>query len=192
MRTTTKRKANTAMVFNPNRGLSRSLTVRKTAARKNPVRKLALAKTNPSRKRRSVRRRNNPATASGLLVAAVMAGVGVSLFDVMATRLIPQSSPLVRIGVKLGGAWLFQSSIGAKIPVLGKHKNDIALVLAVSGVVDAVKLWVLPIVSGAVSNLTNNALVLVQPPANAGSIAAGDATTGGIYPTAAYPRTAYA
>ena len=76
-----------------------------------------------------------------------MAGVGVSLFDVIATRVNPSSSAIVRAGVKLGGAWLFQSSLGSKVPLLGKYKNDIALVLAVSGVVDLMKLYVLPIVN---------------------------------------------
>lgn len=141
------------MVFNPNRGLSigRRSTVRKTAsARKNPVRK-AIAKANPARRR--TRRKHNPASITGLVVTAVMAGIGVSLFDVVTTKVVPQTSSLIRAGVKLGGAWLFQSPLGSKVPVLGKYKNDIALVLAVSGVVDLMKLYVLPVVTQAVGPL---------------------------------------
>jgi hypothetical protein len=187
MTRTTKRKVRTAMVHNPNRGLSIGgrTSVRKPAARrKNPVRKTVTAKANPF-KRRRVARRNNPSTASGLLVAAVMAGVGVSLFDVIATKVIPQTSPLVRVGVKFGGAWFFQSSLGSKIPVLGKHKNDIALVLAVAGAVDLMKLYVLPLVSSAVGNLTGGNVLLLAPQAQVGS---GDGTTGNIYGNA-WPQT---
>lgn len=172
MATKTRRKANTAMVFNP-RGLSIGgrRTVRKTAsARKNPVRKAAI-KANPTR--RSVRRRSNPASVTGLFVTAVMAGIGVSLFDVVATRVIPQTSSLVRVGVKFGGAWLFQTW-GGKIPVLGKHKNDIALVLAVAGVVDLVKLYVMPAIAPTLSSLTGGAVNLIAAPA-------GDGGMGDIY-----------
>lgn len=163
MATKTRRKANTAMVFNP-RGLSIGgrRTVRKTAsARRNPVRKTA-AKVNPRRKR-PVRRRNNPASITGLVATAVMAGIGVSLFDVIITRVVPQTSSLVRVGSKLGGAWLFQA-FGQKVPVLGKYKNDIALVLAVSGVVDLVKLYVLPVATSAVNSLTGGAVNLLSAP----------------------------
>lgn len=166
MATRTKRKSNTAMVFNPSRGLSiggRS-TVRKSAAKRtNPVKRTA-TKTNPRRKR-AIRRRNNPASVTGLVVTAVMAGIGVSLFDAIATRVVPQTSSLVRAGVKLGGAWLFQSQLGAKVPVLGKYKNDIALVLAVSGVVDLMKLYVLPVVSSAIGSVVPGAAGLLAAPA---------------------------
>lgn len=186
MATKTRRKANTAMVFNPSRGLSiggRS-TVRR-AARKNPVKTAAVA--NPRHKKRHHRRRRNPASTlrvmnpsglGGLVVAAVMAGVGVSLFDIVTSRVLPQTSSLVRTGVKFGGAFLFQSSIGGKIPIIGKYKNDIALVLAVAGMVDLMKLYVLPIVSQAVGNITGNALQLVAPPA---ATPLTDTTLGGVY-----------
>lgn len=169
-----RRKTNTAMVFNPSRGLSiggRS-SVRKTAARKNPVRKVA-AKRNPVRR---IKRRSNPASVTGLVVTAVMAGIGVSLFDVITTRVVPQSSSLVRAGVKLGGAWLFQSSLGSKVPVLGKYKNDIALVLAVSGVVDLMKLYVLPVVASIVPA----GLLGASAPQQLVGV---DGTTGSLYDT---------
>lgn len=179
MATKTRKAPSTALVFNPNRGLSRSVsrsTVRKSAARRNPTRRKATtAISNPRSHRRHHRRRRNPATGGGLFVAAFMAAVGVSLFDVITLKTIPQSSPLVRVGVKLGGAWLFQSGIGAKIPFLGKYKNDIALVLAVAGGVDLLKLYVLPLVSQAVGNLTGGNVLLFPNPA------AGDGTTAGIY-----------
>jgi hypothetical protein len=124
------------------------------------------------------RRRRNPSTASGLLVAAVMAGVGVTVFDIVATRVAPQSSALVRTGIKLGGAYLFQSQLGAKIPILGRHRNDIALVLAVAGVVDLLKLYVLPIVSQTMANVG-----LISVP----SLTNGDGTTGNIYGNAYSP-----
>jgi hypothetical protein len=124
------------------------------------------------------RRRRNPSTASGLLVAAVMAGIGVTVFDVVATRIAPQSSALVRTGIKLGGAYLFQSQLGAKIPILGRHRNDIALVLAVAGVVDLLKLYVMPIVSQTMANAG-----LISVP----SLTSGDGTTGNIYGNAYSP-----
>ena len=176
MATKTRRKANTAMVFNPSRGLSiggRS-GVRKTrSARKNPVRKTA-AKVNP-RKRVTRRRKHNPSSVTGLVVTAVMAGIGVTVFDVITARVIPQTSSLVRLGVKLGGAWLFQSSLGSKVPFLGKYKNDIALVLLVSGVIDIGKLYVLPAISPIVGNILGpGAQSLIDAPA-------GDGTTGGLW-----------
>lgn len=171
------------MVFNPSRSLSIG-GVRRTTnptrkrrpgrRRRNPIVKAAARRRNP------IRRKSNPVTAQGLLVAAVMAGIGVSLFDVITTRVIPQSSSIVRAGVKLGGAWLFQSSLGAKVPLLGKYRNDIALVLAVSGVVDLMKLYVLPLVSQTVGQLTGGNLLLVAPDA-------GEQTLGNIYGNAYSP-----
>lgn len=99
-----------------------------------------------------------------------MAGIGVSLFDAVTSRIMPQNSGLFSVGVKLGGAWLFQSPLGAKVPVLGKYKNDIALVLAAIGLVQAMNLYVLPAVAGAVNSLGAGTL-----------IAAPDDTTSGIY-----------
>src|SRR4051794_7630654 len=125
-----KRKTKTALVFNPSRSLSIGGAKRNPARkrkssrrRRNPVAKRVFArKSNP------VRRRRNPSSTTDLLVGAIMAGIGVSIFDVVATRVVPANSALVRAGVKLGGAWLFQSNLGSKVPVLGRYKNDIALV----------------------------------------------------------------
>lgn len=173
-------KAKTALVYNP----ARKLTI--SGSRVNPVKKrrrvrnaARIVATNPVKNR--VRRKRNPATSSGLLVAAVMAGLGVSVFDLAANRLLPQQSALVRAGVKLGGAWLFQSNLGSKIPLLGKHKNDIALVLAVAGVVDLMKLYVFPLIGGVTQTL------LIAAPPQAAQIAEGDDTTGNIYGNAYSP-----
>lgn len=172
------------MVFNPSRSLSIG------GVKRNPTKKRRRTRTrrraNPVALRTSARQRNpvrrrNPSTASGLLVAAVMAGLGVSLFDVITTKVIPQNSALIRIGVKFGGAWLFQSNMASKFPVIGKYKNDIALVLTVAGVVDAFKLWVLPIVSSTVGNLTGGTVQLLNAPAG------DDGTTGNIYGNAYSP-----
>ena len=190
MATKTRRKRNTALVFNPaGRSLSiggsrrtnparkrrrRHATTHHRRRRRNPV-----MKTVAVRRRNPVRRRRNPSTASGLLVAAVFAGIGVSIFDVVATRVVPQSSALVRAATKLGGAWLFQSSLGNKVPVLGKYRNDIALVLAVSGVVDLMKLYVFPLVgsvAGSVGLLNGSPLLSID-----------DGTTGNIYGNAYSP-----
>lgn len=180
---TRRRKTNTAMVFNPNRGLSiggRS-TVRRSAKR-NPVRKKRALVANSRHKRRRVSRRRNPITnVSQLLVTAFMAGIGVSIADVVIQKVMPQQSAIVRIGGKAGVAWLI-NNYGQKIPVLGNYKTEIALVLLVSAVMDASKLWVLPIVSQAVGNLTGNALNLVQLPATA----ADDSSLAGVYPRQAY------
>lgn len=173
---TKTRKARTALVYNPagrkltiNGSRRRTTTKRRSTKRRNPGTVTAIAKRNPTR--RITRRRSNPASVSGLLVTAVMAGVGVSLFDVITTRVVPQSSALVRAGVKLGGAWLFQSNLGSKVPLLGKYKNDIALVLAVSGVVDLMKLYVLPLVAPALGSLGIGAGPTLIADPNAGNTA---------------------
>jgi hypothetical protein len=190
MATKTRRKSNTALVFNPaGRSLSiggsrrtnparkrrrRHATTHHRRRRRNPV-----MKTVAVRRRNPVRRRRNPSTASGLLVAAVFAGIGVSIFDVVATKVVPQSSALVRAATKLGGAWIFQSKLGSKVPVLGKYRNDIALVLAVSGVVDLMKLYVFPLVgsvAGSVGLLNGSPLMAID-----------DGTTGNIYGNAYSP-----
>lgn len=171
------------MVFNPSRSLSIGGVKRNpTKKRRTRSRRRANPVAISARKRNPVRRRSNPSTTSGLLVAAVMAGIGVSLFDVITTRVIPQGNALFRIGAKFGGAWLFQSALGSKVPLLGKYKNDIALVLAVAGVVDVVKLWVLPIVSQTVGQLTGGSVQLLNAPP-----AGDDETTGNIYGNAYSP-----
>lgn len=170
MTRTQKRKTNTALVFNPSRGLSlggRS-RVRKTSARRNPVKKAAVAKINPSKRRPVRRRRHNPvASVTGLIVTAVMAGIGVSLFDVAATRVIPQTSALVRIGVKLGGAYAIRS-FGRSIPLLGKYKDEIALVLLTSAAVDGMKLYLLPLIAPVLNTVgllpSGQAVPLVDAP----------------------------
>jgi hypothetical protein len=189
-----RRKANTALVFNPSRGLSigsRS-TGRTSAVRaKNPTARKAAAVANP-RRRKSRRRRNNPgifgrrlsnpSSASSLLAAAVMAGIGVTLFDLVAGRVVPaHSTPLVKAGIKLGAALGFQS-LGQKIPVIGRYKDDIALVLAVLGAVDLLRIYALPPVSDAVANFTNGALRLIPAPPAQTQPAAGDTTMSGYGP----------
>lgn len=182
MATQTQRKANTALVFNPNRG--RTLTAsnpkktvkRRVAKRRNPVQKTTVSRS------ASVPRRSNPSTASGLLMAAVAAGIGVSAFDYIASRLLPVSSPLVGTALKFGGAFAFQSSLGAKVPFLGKYKNDIALVLAVSGAIDLMRMYVFPIVGRAVGSVV--APALPAAPAAGAAVAGGDGTTAG-FPNAA-------
>ena len=113
-----------------------------------------------------------------------MAGIGVSLFDVETNRVMPSTSGVWRPAIKFGGAFLFQSALGAKIPFIGRYRKDIALVLAVAGVVDLMKLYVLPMVSQTVANI---GLFNVGSPL----IAAGDGgddTTGNIYGNApTYP-----
>ena len=160
------------MVFNP---AGRTLTIngskrraRRSTRRRNPVAK-AIA-SNP--RRRPVRRRHNPATTSSLLVASVMAAIGVSIFDAAAVRIMPAQSALIRAGVKLTGAYVIQQW-GSKIPLLGKYKSDIALVLGVFGMLDVLQLYVFPLVSGAFSNA---AAGLVAVPSGTS-----DQTTAGIY-----------
>lgn len=179
-RTKTRRKANTAMVYNPSRGLSiggaRRTSVRRSAARKNPRRITAAARVKANPARRRFRRRSNPITSvSALLFSAVMAGIGVSVFDVATTRFLPQQSAALRIGIKAGGAWAV-NSYGSKLPILGKYKSEIALVLLTSAAVDAMKLWVLPLITQAVPSLN----LLVAAPA-AGSVAGDAGTTGNLY-----------
>ena len=106
----------------------------------------------------------------GLLTAAVFAGIGVSLFDVVTSRVVPNSSGLVRTGVKAGGAWAI-ATWGGKFPFLGKYRNEIALVLLTSAAIDLMKLYVFPLVAGAAGSVVG----LIP----ASSI--DDGTTGNIY-----------
>jgi hypothetical protein len=160
MATRTKRRTNTSLVINPARSLSiggarknpvrkrRRAAVTHKRRRRNPVRKVVAMRRNPS-----VRRRSNPTSVTGLVSIAIMAGIGVSFFDVITSRFVPQSSALVRAGVKLGGAWLFQSNLGNKVPVLAKYRHEIALVLAVAGVTDLMKLYVMPLIAPFASSI---------------------------------------
>lgn len=149
-------KSNTAMVYNP----ARKLTVGGASRAANPVKKRK-RRTNPTTVKKVVnasshrrrRARRNPANFSGLIMAALVAGGGVFLFDILTNRFLPTGGATMRVGVKLGGAFLFQSLVGSKIPVLGKYKNEIALVLAVSGVVDLLSLYVLPTLNNATGGL---------------------------------------
>ncbi len=149
---TTTRKSNVAMVYNP----ARKLTVGGASRTANPVkkRKKTTRRSNPAPKKvvnasshRRRPRRSNPSTILGLFAAALVAGIGVSLFDILTARFLPQSGAIMRMGVKAGGAYLFQSNFGNKIPILGKYKNEIALVLLVSAVVDGFQIWVSPILN---------------------------------------------
>lgn len=152
MATRTKRKTNTALVYNPagsrrlSLGGSRSVSNprkrrRARPRRRNPVQK-TVARRNPSRSRRI-----NPITSiSGLVTAAVMAGVGVSLFDVVVNRVAPASSGLLRTGIKAGSAWAI-ANYGGRIPLLGKYKQEIALVLLTSAAIDVMKVYVLPLIA---------------------------------------------
>ena len=108
----------------------------------------------------------------GLLTAAVFAGIGVSLFDVITSRVVPNSSGLVRTGVKAGGAWAI-ATWGGKFPLLGKYRNEIALVLLTSAAIDLMKLYVFPLVAGAAGSVG-----LLIP---ASAIDSTDGTTGNIY-----------
>jgi len=187
-KTTTRRKANTgtAMVFNPNRGLSvgRS-TVRKSAARKNPVRRIrAAAKVNP--RRRTVRRRRNPASITGTMVAAFMTAVGVVGFDLAASRIAPANGgAFLRIGVKAGGAYVFQE-FGRKLPIIGKYNTEIALVLGTLAFVDGLRAFVLPWVSQTVSGMTGGNINLISMPQ-----AGADSGMGNIYGNSPYRQPIY-
>lgn len=188
----TRKKAKTALVLNP---AGRSLSIGGSRRTSNPVRRRRRKSAAPSRRRRRnpiatqavtrrrnpIRRRRNPASTSGLVVAAVFAGLGVSLFDVATSTILPNQSALIRAGVKLGGAYLFQSKLGNSVPLLGKYKNDIALVLAVSGVVDLFKLYLFPLVASAAGSV---GLLIPAPTAE-------DDTTGNIYGNAMNPNYIY-
>lgn len=182
---TRSRKANSnkALVFNPaprrqltlNGSRRRRKHVTRRRKRRNPVANLTAAarRRNP---RRITRRRRNPASAGGLLVASLMAAVGVTIFDILATRLVPQNTALVRVGVKLGGAYAFQS-MGNKIPFLGKYNKEIALVLGVAGCVDLLKMYALPWVAQVGSAIPGVSALLGTPAATSAS----DGTTSDIY-----------
>jgi len=183
---TKRRKRNTALVYNPSRSLSiggarktSNPRKRKTTRRhrRNPVAAKAVA-----RKRNPIRRRSNPSTTSGLVIGGIMAAVGVSVFDVIATRFAPQSSGLIRAGVKLGGAYAVQN-YGAKFPVLGKYRNEIALVLATAGFVDLIKIYVLPVVAQTLNQigLTGVSSALIPAGSTVPAVTSGDNTTGNLY-----------
>lgn len=184
---TKTRKKNTALVFNPARQLSidgsRSVNPRRNRNKASSKKRNPVIKAESRGKRNPFRRRSNPASTSGLIIAAVMAGVGVSLFDFVAGKIIPASAgALIRTAVKFGGAALFQSNLGAKIPVLGKHKNDIALVLAVAGVIDLMKQFVFPALNSAVAGVG-----LIPAPPVSSFDTGEDETTGNIFGNAVIP-----
>lgn len=180
MATARKRKTNTALVVNPRRGLSlgsRRSVAAKATAKRNPTRPAVTAKSAADNPRRRRRRRNpastfglrigNPSSITGLVVAATMTAASLTVFDLVASRLFPQNSLMARVGVKLGAAALFQSGIGSKIPFAGKYKNEIALVLAVLGMGDLIKAYVVPPVNQIIGNVTGGALNLLPAPAAA-------------------------
>ena len=149
---TKARKAKTALVFNPSgrqlsiNGSRRRTVKSRSKRRSNPVAAKAVTR------RRNPRRKSNPITsATALIATAAMAGVGVSLFDVAATYLLPNASSLVRVGVKVGGAWAL-NEYGAKLPVLGKYRSEIALVVLTSAAIDLMKLYLFPVVAKAANS----------------------------------------
>lgn len=172
-----KRKAKTALVFNPsgrqlsiNGSRSRS-EVKRRGKRRNPVAVKAVAR------RRNPNRKSNPInSATALIAAAAMAGVGVSLFDVAATYLLPNASSLVRVGVKVGGAWAL-NEYGAKLPVLGKYRSEIALVVLTSAAIDLMKLYLFPVVAKAASSFG----LTSAPAALSAAPAVDDGTVAGFY-----------
>lgn len=175
---TKRRKTNSALVLNP---AGRSLSIG-GSRRANPARKRrrsAGRRRNPVALKSVARRRRNPVRkfnpisgVTGLITAAVFAGAGVSLFDVLVSRFTPATSGLLRTGVKAGGAWAI-ANWGSKIPLLGKYKNEIALVLLTSAAIDLMKLYVFPLVAGAAGSV---GLLIPAPAASAG-----DDSMGNIY-----------
>ena len=152
MATKTQKKPSTALVINPHRGLSLKGRSVRRAGKSNPANKrVATAAT--ARKANSFRRRrprvSNPITsATSLIVAAIMGGLGLAAFDVAAKKALPTLSPVVRIGVKSGAAFLV-NSYGNKIPVLGRYKSEVALLILGSAALDAMNLWLFPLVASA-------------------------------------------
>ena len=186
---TKRRKRNTALVYNPagrslaiggarvnpSRRRRRKSTRRRSARRRNPVVKVMARRRNPIR-----RRRRNPITSTTSLIAtAFMAGIGVSLFDVAANNLLPASSAMVRTGVKLGGAYAI-NTFGRRVPILGKYKTEIALVLLTSAAIDVMKLYILPLVTQTAAQFGLGSGQLLQ-------VGSGDGTTGNIYGNAFTP-----
>ena len=179
---TKRRKRNTALVLNPaGRSLSIGGSRRTNPARRRRRRRAVGRRRNPvmlksvaRRRRNPIRRKRNPITnVTGLVTAAVFAGLGVSLFDVISSRVLPNSAGLMRTGVKAGAAWAI-SNWGNKLPVLGKYRNEIALVLLTSAAIDVMKLYVFPLVAGAAGSVG-----LLIPAAAVQN--AGDGTTGNVY-----------
>jgi hypothetical protein len=183
-RKTNSARRKTAMVFNPAgrvlAGGSRINPARKRRRshsrrrRSNPI----AVKTAAVRRRNPIRRRRNPSSVGGLVVASLMAGLGVSVFDILTTKFLPSGSPWLRVGVKAGGAYAFQTGLGRKVPVLGKYSNEIALVLGVSAAVDVLKLVVFPAIAPTLQSVG-----LTLP-------TAADSTMGNIYGNAYSPSYA--
>lgn len=173
------RKRNTALVLNP---AGRSLSIGGSRRATNPARRRRKAsgrRRNPvavkavSRRRNPIRKANPINSVSGLITAAVFAGIGVSIFDVVSSKVLPNQAGLVRTGVKAGSAWAI-SVWGGKLPVLGKFRNEIALVLLTSAAIDVMKIYLFPLIAGAAGSVG-----LLIP---AGAVQqAGDGTTGNIY-----------
>jgi hypothetical protein len=164
--TKTKRKANTALVYNPARGLSLgSRTTRRASARKaNPVKRTAVA--NP-RKRRTTRRRRNPVSlfsnpSGSALMGAVFAGLGFSLLDLGLSRIVPSASPIIQIGTKVAAGFLVQT-FGSKVPVLGKYKDGVAFLLFGLAAKQAADYWLLPTVRSFTGQITGGLQNVLMP-----------------------------
>lgn len=189
MTKTTRRKANTALVYNPSRGLSiggRS-TVRRASKTNPSTRRETAAVANPRPKKRTVtrhRRRHNPASTGGWLMASLMTALGASLLDIATGKLLPPTSQLIGAGIKLGIALGIQT-YGQKIPVFGQYKSEIALVVGVLGFKDLINLYLLPVVNG----FTGNLLQVVPAPAAMQQV---DPTLAGIYPSRPYRQAKWA
>lgn len=179
----TRRKTNTAMVFNPSRGLSiggRS-TVRR-ARRANPTARRPATKlaVNPRRKRR----RRNPSGFSvlsnpsgGALVGALLAGVAFSFADFGLSRVLPASaSPAIQIGTKLAAGFVIQQ-FGNKVPLLGKYKDGVAFLFFGLAASQFASYYLLPTVRNTLNQFTGQALQLISPP----PAQAAPPTLGGIY-----------
>lgn len=193
---TSTRRVNTALVLNPNRGLTVGRgSVRKSASRRsNPTRrKVAVAArvmNNPKRRRRHARRRN-PSSTFGQLTAAALTALGFTGLDIIAGRVLPASQSLWARVIGKVGLGLAVQHFGGSIPLVGKHKNEIALVFFVLGLSDLVRAFVVPPVNQVINQYTGLSLL---PPAPAPAAAASDGTTQGIVYGGRrfYPGTAYA
>jgi hypothetical protein len=191
-----KRKANTAarklMVYNPAGGRQINGSRRRKATttrrkRRNPA--TALVARSASRKRNPARRTSvvrNPAGIGGLLIAGLMSAVGVTIIDLVTGKVLPAQSQTTRIVVKLGSAYAVQT-MGSRIPVIGKYNKEIALVLAVAGFVDLLRIYAVPVVNQAIGTVTN--LLPAATQQQLVSAGANDGTTQGITPIQSWQRS---
>lgn len=123
-----------------------------------------------NRKKRTHRRRRNTGSSfssrmrnvgASSTTGLIIAGAGIIAFDMATAKFLGAQSAPIGAATKIGGGYLLANN-GKKLPVIGQHAELIGAVLIVNGVVDLLRIYVLPRVTPYLP-----AALLPAPPAAA-------------------------